>query len=188
MSFKLGNKNHFFVTVAILLLFVGWGSVIVQSKSIDLTVQGQKIDSPSNMLIHKKRDTNDTKCEEFITFSPNTLNGLPTFANNTNVTVSWYKGKSLVTKCVDIELFFTKGLVSILWSSGTTFDSYGFASVTVLLRVPATNSQLQFGPGDSSHQFLLRTWGSTDQGPACTTYSTPFYIKVWCPKWILRNS
>ncbi|CAG8550452.1 14299_t:CDS:2 [Ambispora leptoticha] len=119
----------------------------------------------------------DPNCSAFVTKTPNSKGGLKLFKKGDIITVTLLKGQSLVTKISDVELFNNKGLLSIVANGPWYFDKKGQVTIKFRLNPPTGNPSAKFGRGPTDdYKFMLRSWGSTDEGPSCTTFSDPFYI------------
>lgn len=90
--------------------------------------------------------------------------------NGSKVTVNWKKGNSQIVTISDVELFNDKGLLAVLWQGEKSFGPDGTATQVVEISAPK-NLKLPA-------QVLLRSWGSTAEGPNCFTLTPAFTLEA----------
>ncbi|CAG8518229.1 1096_t:CDS:2 [Funneliformis caledonium] len=92
------------------------------------------------------------------------------FLKNDKIEVVWTNGHSIIEQVNNIDLYnSTSGkFVKSLWRGTRRFGVDGKASVNVKLAVPK-HTEL---PGE----FILKSWGTTLEGPSCFTISGNFTI------------
>ncbi|CAB4388456.1 unnamed protein product [Rhizophagus irregularis] len=114
----------------------------------------------NSVAINNKRDN---FCDGFEITLPS---GSTPAKNSTKITVNWKKGDSEIVKINDVELFNDKGLLNVLWEGEKSFNPDGTATQIVEIAAP---DDLKLPA-----EVLLRSWGSTANGPNCFKI-TPFF-------------
>ncbi|RHZ82640.1 hypothetical protein Glove_106g23 [Diversispora epigaea] len=91
------------------------------------------------------------------------------FYNGSYITCSWEKQpSSQVNRVIDVELFTTEGLITILRSEEIPMPNTQTEDVQVLLNIPSGVMLPQ--------KFLLRSFAGTESGPHCTAYTKEFDV------------
>jgi len=152
----LATKNLFmFATILVYLV----GAFAAPIKNYDLEL---------NLNSHVKRGPLTKWCGGFTLSKPD-FNQVDTVKINSKVKVMWEKGGSDVDRIDNLELMQEGvGLETVYWHGNLAFDSAGKASRVIKFTLPPS--------ADKSKPFILRSWGSTKKGPACTVYSQFFRL------------